>query len=247
MDYDENVIAMVVNGTPSAGPCQHTTMAVVCSDCGNAWAKAASARPDEAAAVLTLMHIASQDTDAVSMFSFGESVQSAEASVVVLRGPALVARFRDWAESQDVFTRGKPVQAPAGWRAVDESLDFLVEEAAKNAFANGYDEAMAGTPRDVAIDIMDHAADVQAMVERGDIPPGDDGIDMVACAVLRARVRRAGWQSVVQQIEAAAATLNNKEAAHEETLQQLSAARGRIAEIESKLREALTYDREGML
>jgi hypothetical protein len=93
--------------------CQHPTMAVVCGDCGAAWAKASSARPDEAAAVLTLMHLASRDTDAVSMFSFGESVHNAEAGVAVLRGPELVACFRDWAEAQGVFTRGKPVEGPA--------------------------------------------------------------------------------------------------------------------------------------
>jgi hypothetical protein len=89
--------------------CQHTTMAIVCGDCGAAWVRAASAHPDEAAAVLTLMQIASRDTDAVSMFSFGESVHTAEASVVVLRGPELVARFRDWAEAEGALTRGKPV------------------------------------------------------------------------------------------------------------------------------------------
>jgi hypothetical protein len=100
------------------------------------WIERSLAVQSYAAHVLT--RAAAQDTDAVSMFSCGTSESDVESSVVVLRGPELVARFRDWAEAQGVFTRGKPVEEllplPHG----------LERDPRRIAWKQGFDSVWAG-------------------------------------------------------------------------------------------------------
>jgi hypothetical protein len=59
-----------------------------------------------------LLAAAAKDTDRVSIYSLGDTLERADLAVIVLKGRDELRLFRDWAERNGLLTPGKPVEVP---------------------------------------------------------------------------------------------------------------------------------------
>jgi hypothetical protein len=66
--------------------------------------------PFTASELLGLVRNAQDDTDRVSMLTLGDNEDTSELSVVVIKGRAEIEMFRQWAERNRLFTRGKGIR-----------------------------------------------------------------------------------------------------------------------------------------
>jgi hypothetical protein len=60
-----------------------------------------------------LLRDAEGDSDRVSMLTLGDDENKSEAAIVVIRGNAEIELFRQWAERNRIFTRGKSIGGDA--------------------------------------------------------------------------------------------------------------------------------------